>query len=280
MVRKLCKNLYDFGTDMSKQNISAFSASMAFFIFLSLIPMLILLCAILPFTPLTEENLLELITGNIAESVKPLVVGIVADVYARSAGVLSIAVIGTLWTAGKGVLALIRGLNAVNDVEENRNYVVVRSLACFYTLLMIIVVILSLVLMVFGNLFVNLLLNDFPQTKLVFEFLMNFRFVFAWVILTLFFALIYTFVPNKKMKFKEQITGAMFSAIVWSAFSWCFSIYIDLFGGFSIYGSLATVIIVMLYLYFCMYIILIGAYINRYFKEKGGVKKHWEELKE
>lgn len=280
MIRKACKNLYEFGVDMSKKNISAFSASTAFFIFLSLIPMLILLCAILPYTPLTEENLLFLVTKNMAESVKPLVSGMIEDVYSRSAGVLSIAALGTLWTAGKGVLALIRGLNAVNDVEENRNYFVVRSVACFYTLIMIVAVILSLFLMVFGNLFVNVLLKDFPQTRVLIQFLMNFRFLFAWVILTVFFMLVYTFVPNKKMRFYEQMTGAMFSAVVWSVFSWCFSVYVDRFEGFSIYGSLATVIIVMLYLYFCMYIILIGAHINSYFKEKGGVKKQWEELKD
>lgn len=280
MVRKVYKNMCEFGINMSRKNISAFSASTAFFIFLSLIPMLILLCAILPYTPLTEENLLVLLTGNMADSVKPLISGIVEDVYARSAGVLSVAAIGTLWTAGKGVLALIRGLNAVNDVEENRNYFVVRSVSCFYTLIMIIAVILSLFLMVFGNFFVSVLLKDFPRARLFVELLMNFRFIFSWVILTLFFAMVYTFVPNRKMHFSEQITGAMFSAVVWSIFSWCFSIYVDRFEGFSIYGSLATVIIIMLYLYFCMYIILIGAYINCYFNEKGGVKKHWEELKD
>lgn len=280
MTRKAVKWLYEFGTDMSKKNIAAFSASTAFFIFLSLIPMLILLCAIIPYTPLTEENLLSLLTGVMADAIKPLISNMVEEVYARSAGVLSIAAIGTLWTAGKGVLALIRGLNAVNDVEENRNYFVVRIVACFYTLIMIIAVILSLFLMVFGNLFVNVLLKDFPQTKLLFEFLMHFRFIFAWAILTLFFAMVYTFVPNRRMRFTEQITGAMFSAVVWSIFSWCFSVYVDRFQGFSIYGSLATVIIIMLYLYFCMYIILIGAHINCFLNEKGGVKKQWAEFKD
>ena len=56
--------------------------------------------------------------------------------------------------------------------------------------------------------------------------------------------------------------------------------YVDRFEGLNTYGSLTTIVIIMLYLYFCMYIILIGAYINSYFIEKGGVKQKLEEFKE
>lgn len=280
MFRRLIKNLHEFSASMIKKNISAFSSSTAFFLFLSLIPMLILICAVLPYTSLTEENLLMAVTRNTPETMNPLIGSIIADVYSRSAGIISVAVIGTLWSAGKGVLALIRGLNVINDVEENRNYFVLRIVASVYTLIMILAVILSLLIMVFGNLLVNLLLKDFPQVRLLFEFFMHFRFILAWAVLTLVFTMIYTFVPNRKMRFLEQLTGGMFSAVVWSVFSWCFSIYVDRFGGFNTYGSLATIIIIMLYLYFCMYIIMIGAYINSYFRERGGVKQHWEELKE
>ena len=145
---------------------------------------------------------------------------------------------------------------------------------------MIVVVILSLLVMVFGNVLVELLIRELSQVKFLFEFLLSCRFIFSWVILSIVFTMIYTFVPNRKMCFFEQLTGGMFSAVAWSTFSWCFSIYVDCFGGFGTYGSLATIVIVMLYLYFCIYIIMIGAYINRYLSEKGGVKQHWEELKE
>lgn len=267
MFRKIISIVKDFTVSMSKKNISAFSASTAFFLFLSLIPMLAVICAVIPYTALTEEILLNLIADYIPASVSPIVGDIVEDVYSRSAGILSIAVIGTLWTAGKGMVALIRGLNAINDVEENRNYFVLRAVSSFYTLIMIVVVILSLLVMVFGNVLVALIVREFPQLKILFEFLMNCRFIFAWMILTVVFTMIYAYVPNRKMKFFDQLTGGMFSAVVWSSFSWCFSIYVDRFGGFGTYGSLATIVIIMLYLYFCMYIIMIGAYINNYLTE-------------
>ncbi|MBQ6886141.1 MAG: YihY/virulence factor BrkB family protein [Lachnospiraceae bacterium] len=280
MFKKIIRSLREFTASISRKNISAFSASTAFFLFLSLIPMLAVICAVLPYTPLTAKNLLFVIDGYVLDTVNPMVRVIVEDVYSRSAGILSIAIVGTLWSAGKGMLALIRGLNVINGVEEDRNYFVLRAVASFYTLIMIIVIILSLFLMVFGNILINLFLRDFPQVLPLFEMLMHFRFVFSWMVLTLVFTMIYTFVPNRKMRFREQLTGGMFAAVVWSVFSWCFSMYVDCYEGFGTYGSLATIVIIMLYLYFCMYIILIGAYINSYLKKKGGVKRHWEEIKE
>lgn len=87
-----------------------------------------------------------------------------------------------------------------------------------------------------------------------------------WVVLTLVIALMYTYVPGTKLGFKMQIPGAGFAAVGWSFMTWAFSIYVDEFNGFNTYGNLTTIIILMLWLYAGMYIILVGAYMNRYFK--------------
>ena len=72
--------------------------------------------------------------------------------------------------------------------------------------------------------------------------------------------MIYTFIPSARMKFIYQLPGALFSAIVWYVFSWLFSLYVSLPDTYSIYGSLATPVIMMFWLYFCIYIFLIGAF--------------------
>ena len=96
--------------------------------------------------------------------------------------------------------------------------------------------------------------------------MMKFRFVFVWLMLTVVFALTYTYVPNKKLKMKYQIPGAVFSAVGWNLFSYGFAVYVDSFNGMSIYGSLSTIVIMMFWLYCCIYILLIGANLNRYFR--------------
>ena len=251
---------------MKKQNISTYAASIAFFFFLSVVPMLIMICTIIPYTPLTEENLVELVTDMLPDQIDPLAESLISEVYDKSAGILSIAIIATVWSAAKGVLALMRGLNAVNGVEEKRNYFVVRAIASFYTLVMLVGVILSLFVMVFGDQLVKLALHRLPQLQMVVSFAMNFRFLLVWAVLTVLFAAVYAYVPNRKLAFREQIPGAVFSAVAWSIFSWAFSYYLTYGNSYGIYGSLSIIIIVLLWMYFCMYIIMIGAYLNRYFE--------------
>ncbi len=266
MAGKLYLILRDFNTQMKKQNISAYAASTAFFLFLSLVPMLAVICMVIPYTPLTEENMLMAVSDIVPEMIAPLAESLVMDVYEASAGVLSVAVIAVIWSAGKGVMALMRGLNAVNGVQEKRNYLAVRAVSSLYTVILLVAVIISLFIMVFGNKLVDIALYRVPQLHVVWEFLMNFRFLAAWVVLTLLFAAIYTYVPDKKLHFREQLNGAGFAAVVWSVFSWGFSMYVTYFNSYTIYGSLSIIIIVMVWMYFCMYIILIGAYLNRYFR--------------
>lgn len=265
-MRKLIVIMRDFSTQMGKQNISAFAASTAFFLFLSVVPMLILICTIIPYTPLTEENLVAVVTDLTPDKIDPLVESLIAEVYDKSAGILSVAAIATIWSAGKGVLALMRGLNAINGVEEDRNYFLVRMVASLYTIVMLIVLILSLFIMVFGNQLVELALHRIPQLQVAVSFLMNFRFLLVWAILTMLFSAVYAYVPNEKLAIGEQVPGATFAAVVWSVFSWGFSLYVGKTDSYSVYGSLALIIIVMVWLYFCMYIIMIGAYLNRYFR--------------
>ena len=258
--------LKDFSGKMKKKNISTYAASIAFFFFLSVVPMLIMICTIIPYTPITEENLVELVTDFLPDQVDPLAESLISEVYDKSAGILSVALIATIWSAAKGVMALMRGLNAINGVEEQRNYFVIRVIASFYTVVMLVVVILSLFVMVFGDQLVSLALHRIPQLQKIVSFAMNFRFLFVWAVLSVLFAAVYAYVPDKKLSFREQIPGAVFTSVVWSVFSWAFSYYVTYGNSYGIYGSLSIIIIVLLWLYFCMYIIMIGAYLNQYFE--------------
>ena len=109
---------------MTRKNISAFAASAAFFLFLSMVPLLMALCAILPYTSLTADNLIMAFMKIVPESMGGFVESVVYDVYARTAGTITIFAIVTIWSAAKAMLALVQGLNEVNDIEEKRNYFV------------------------------------------------------------------------------------------------------------------------------------------------------------
>lgn len=249
---------------MRRKNISAFAASTAFFLFLSLIPMLMLLCALIPYTPLTESDLMQAVTEIAPDTIDPLLVGIIVDVYDKSIGIVSLTAIVTFWSAGKGVMALMQGLNAVHNVEEKRSYFVLRMVASFYTVIILVAMLLSLIILVFGSVLFQLVIRQIPQSLYLLNFLLKFRVLFMWVVITIAIALLYTYVPEGKHRFRKQIPGAGVAAVGWSMITWGFSVYMSRFKGFGTYGSLITIIIMMLWLYACMYLVMAGAFLNRY----------------
>ena len=268
MRKKVWIILNDFMSNMKKKNISAYAASTAFFSFISTIPALVLVCYILPYTPLTEGDLLAAIQEIMPDMVLPMISEVIAEIYKEQTLAISISTILLIWIAGKGMMALMQGLNTINDEEEKRNYFVIRIVASLYTLGMIVAILVSLFLLVFGEtIFEELrdVLSLVPYVSMAIEILINFRILVVIGLLTIIFTFIYWLVPDKKMKYKKQLPGAFFSAVLWYVFSYVFSLYVDRFNGYSIYGSLTFVVVIMLWFYFCMYIILMGAQMNRYF---------------
>ncbi len=264
-VKKIYQKICEFTQNMKRENLSAFASSAAFFLFLSLVPIFIVICTIIPYTPITEEDLLGLALELFPDKVDIVVMQIIDDVYERSAGVLSVAVFVTLWSAGKGVLAVIRGLNAVNDAEEHRNYILVRIVSSFYTLIMLLVILLSMIILVFGNALVEMLVIRVPALESIISIFVNFRFLIIWLILTGIFSAFYAYLPDEKLRFREQVYGASYAAVTWIIFSWGFSLYMEYGKIVPIYGSLSIITILLLWLYFGFYIIFIGAYINKHF---------------
>ena len=265
-MRKIYLILRDFARQLSRDNISAFASGTAFFFFLSLVPTLVIICSLIPYTPLTEGDLIEAVTGVVPGFIETVTVSLIKQIYVRSGPTLPVAILVLLWSSGKGMLALMRGLNVVNGVKENRGYFLLRLEASFYMVITVTAMFLSLGLSVFGEVLLHTVIRMFPQALKIVSVLMNFRFLFVWGILTFIFTITYTFVPNKKMRLRYQIPGAIFTAVGWNLFSFVFSIYVESFNGMSLYGSLSTIVIMMFWLYCCLYIFLIGANLNRYFK--------------
>lgn len=262
------RELRGFIRDLKQINLNTYASSGAFYIFLSLVPMLVVICTVIPYTPITQESLLSFVMGIFPAKVENIVVEIVDDVYEQSAGVLSAAILVTLWSAGKGILAVRRGLNAVNDVEEHRNYFVMRLVSSLYTLIFLGIILVSMTLLIFGNVLVEMILLRVPEFETLLRLLLNFRFLFVWLVLTLILAAFYSYLPDEKKVFFSQISGASVGAAIWSVFSWAFSIYVNIGKPYSIYGSLSIIVITMMWLYICIYIIFVGAYINKYLEER------------
>lgn len=260
----------DFAQKMTQRNLSVYSASTAFFFLLSFLPILSTATALLPLVGIEEKYLVTVTTMVVPRAAEPLVVKIVNEAYERSGGVLSVSLILLLWFGAQGMLAMIRGLNGAYGMKEKRNYFFLRLVAMFYTFIMIIILIVMLAFLVFEGAISQLIPEHLQDQFFFLAFSLQLRLLLVFLAGVFLFALIYTYVPGGKRRYFAQIPGAIFTTVAWGIFSLGFSVYVNNFGHYSLYyGSLSAVMIFLIWLYCCMYITMIGGYINSYLMYRG-----------
>lgn len=264
---------------MEQDHVGAYAAQAAYFIVMAFIPFLLCLTTMIRYTPLTYATMRRAIMGFVPENLQGFVLEIVGEVYNRNAAIVPITAVLALWSAGKGIQALMNGLNTIYHVRETRNWLVNRIYSVFYTALFILALVVSLLLLVMGNVLHAMISKYVPILGEVIGRILSARTFLVFVVLFLIFLVLYKAVPNRKATFKSQVPGALLSAVAWLLFSYFFSIYFAIFPNFSnMYGSLATIIMVMLWLYACMNLLLYGAEVNAYFEKE--FRKAQESVRE
>lgn len=269
-MKKSINKILEFTDQLAGNHAGAYAAQSAYFFMLSMIPIILLLLTIVQYTPVTKGDVMIAVVDVFPEEqMKEFMIGIVNQVYNQSRTVIPITALVALWSAGKGVLAMSTGLNCVYGSKETRNYIFIRIRASVYTVIFIVSIVLGLVLSVFGNsisLFVN---KRLPFLKETIDFILQMRTMISFIVLLIFSLLIYRFLPNRKDKIRNQLPGAVFTSVGWLFISFIFSMYLTIFRGFTVlYGSMTAIIMVMLWLYFCMYVMLIGGLINNLWQEE------------
>lgn len=262
-MREILKKIKNITDKIAEDHISAYAAQSAFFIMLSLVPILLLLMTLVRFTPITQADIMAAAYELFPKTVSSTIISIVNEVYSQTGTAISVSLLVALWSAGKGVLAISNGLNTIRGQLETRNYIFLRLRAAIYTVLFLLAIILSLVFLGFGN-SISMLVNQYvPVFQYIMDFIIETRTIIMILVLIVFSLSIYMFLPNKRRKLRSQFPGAIFTAFGWTLASFIFSVYMDIFKGFSnMYGSLTTIVIIMLWLYFCMYVMLLGGEIN------------------
>ena len=268
MISEIYFIIKGFTNRLKDDHISAFSAQAAFFLIMSIVPFLSLLLTLIKYLPISQAMLLDTVINVTPVPFEPLVTTILEELFAKSKGaILSVSVLVAIWSAAKGVLAIVRGLQAVYHVNESRNYFVLRFISAIYTVIFVTAIILTLLLLVFSNQIYYALKTDFPTAADFISIFIKQKFLLALCLLTLFFLVVYKLVRRSNNSFISLIPGAVIAALSWIVFSYAFSVYIDKFSDFSYtYGSLTTIVLLMLWVYFCMYLLFIGAEINSYFE--------------
>jgi membrane protein len=271
MIKTLIKLIRQFLVKTQADHIEAYSAQAALFIIISFFPFIMMLLSIIKFFPVQESTMLKLFTQIFPSGVNSWVVSVITELYDTSSSktLISVTAITTFWSAGKGFLAIMKGLNSIYDIKETRNYIFLRATSALYTLFFAIMLLITMVLFVFGNRLYLWIEQRFPfllDTALI---IISFRTIVGLIILILSFLSLYIIVPNRKSGILDELPGAFLCAAGWMGFSYAFSFYFDNFSNFSsTYGSLTAIVLFMLWMYFLMYILFLGSEFNLILQSK------------
>ncbi|HCJ06793.1 MAG TPA: hypothetical protein DHV96_00085 [Lachnospiraceae bacterium] len=271
--------IYKFGVKISDNYTAACAAQAAFFILLSVVPIISLILAVTTYLPFTQQDVLHLMMQIIPDDLIGYVQDIIADLYSRAGKtVISVSAITMLWSASKGIAALMDGFNSMYQLrQDNSNWLVSRSIAIVYTILFILLFVVAMCgYVTVSHYYQEYIKGAFEIESATRTVLLLIRYVIGWLLFYAFLLMMYVILPggfglpigkeeksNLGVRIRQQMPGAAFAAVAWLVISRVVVIYIDYFPSLSLmYGSLAGIVIAMLWLYFCMYSIFIGAVIN------------------
>ncbi|MDO5411356.1 MAG: YihY/virulence factor BrkB family protein [Lachnospiraceae bacterium] len=263
--------LLQFKNDVIEKKISVYGAQSAFFLLLSVIPFIMALLNIFQFiSPQALQTLFQLLPHIASAELSSALVYIINELQLTSNGALiSVSLIGAIWSSSKGVYAIERGLNEIYGNHKKHNFIRARIISFLYMILLIAVLLFTMLVLMFGSSIQQLIGRWIPPLYRIIQLILQFRLLAAVPILVLFFMSLYTFYPGRDLRFRDQFPGAAFTAAAWIMFSFAYEFYIQNVTNYSqIYGSLGAILLLLLWIYFCICIVLFGAELNDFLQHR------------
>ena len=254
------------GREVLADDCLGLAAQLAYYFFLALFPALLFLVAIVSFIPVA--GLLEAITTNLSRVAPTEVLSIIQDqvlkiAHEKNGGLLTLGMIGTIWSTSAGLDAIITTLNQAYDVPERRSWWKVKLIAVGLTLALCALIILAFALLLVGP----------PLAERIAIWAhMGRAFVWTWtllqwpvIFLLVSFALatIYYYAPATAQRWLSVMPGALVATTLWILISLGFKFYVAHFGSYNAtYGTIGAVIVLMLWFYLSALAVLVGAELN------------------
>jgi membrane protein len=256
-----------FFTGIQRGAIKTRAQSLAFSFFLALFPAIIFLFSLIPYIPIQnfQDQLLDLIKNvlptNAYEATRTTIEDIIKH---QRGGLLSIGFVLALYFTSNGFIALMKGFNTSYHVSERRTPWQRRKAALVLTLILSVLVILATVLIIFGEIATKYLVHQhILKTKTQVGFLLFSKWI---IVLGLFFfaiSFLYFYAPSVRKRWRFISAGSTFATVLSILTSVCFAYFVNHFGQYNkLYGSIGTLIVVMLWIYFNSLILILGFELN------------------
>jgi membrane protein len=248
-----------------RNDMPAYSAALAFRILFAMFPFLMFLIAIIGFLDIPEffEWLREQMQLALPAQVLEMVDPVVDNLQEQRGGVLLTGIGVALWTGSKAVRDMVKAMNRLYDVPEQRPAWQMGILSVGFTIGAAVLSIAAAGFMLLGPQAMSWLASQIGLQDLFVTLWTWLRWPLIVLMLFLLVALIYYFAPAVEQQFRFLTPGALVAVGGWLTASLGFSTYVQNFGNYdAIYGSIGAIIILMLYLYVSSMLLLFGAQLN------------------
>jgi membrane protein len=268
-MKKVVDSIGIFFKKVSDDGLAAYAAQITFFVLLAFFPFLIFLILLASKLSVSSDYLINQVMAVFPGELEDYMMFIMDDVRSSNdASFSSFSIITgavSLWSAAKGIQAMTYGLNKIYNVEKNKNFFLLRLLSALYTFIFAIMIFAIMGIHVFGSYIVARVIDLWPSMAKFTLLMYSLKSGFTFVILFFVFLLIYYQLPGRKGRIKHELTGAAAAALAWMLMTSGFSVFIKYFANASrMYGSLTSIMLLIIWLYIGMQIILYGAEINYY----------------
>ncbi|HZW12904.1 MAG TPA: YihY/virulence factor BrkB family protein [Noviherbaspirillum sp.] len=251
--------------DFLDDDMTTYASALAYQVFFSIFPFIIFLIALLGFLNLSSffDWLREQAQLVLPQQAMEPVNQVISDLQQEKGGIMSIGVIVALWSASAAVRATMNALNVAYDVKEGRPAWKLYPLSILYTIGLAAMMILATVLLVVGPEAVQWVARYIHMEDLFVTLWTWLRWPAALILLILVVAIVYYIAPDVEQKFRFITPGAAFAVLVWIAASVAFNFYVSNFSDYNAtYGSIGTIIVLLLYFFISAAVMLFGAEIN------------------
>ena len=258
--------LFFFYKGVKQGAITTRASSLAFNFFLAFFPSIIVLFTLIPYIPIVDlqETLMELISTILPPHTNEIAFSTIYDIINNPrSGLLSIGFVLTIFFATNGVNSLIEAFNSSYHINESRSIIQQRLLSLGITFLLSCILMITILLIMFSKTVVNYLITtEIIENKSI-EYILFGKWMVIIIMLFIGISIIYHFGPTIKKKFKLFTPGSIISTCLIIVTSSLFNYYISNFAEYNkVYGSIGTLIIILLWMYINSIILLIGFELN------------------
>ncbi|MBP2033506.1 membrane protein [Clostridium algifaecis] len=263
-MKNILYNLKEVAIRFIKDDIMALSSQLAYSLIFSFFPFLIFMISLIGYIPIESGDLITMLNGILpSEILKLMNETILNIVNVRNDKTLFLSLVFTIWSASSGFQAVIKGLNKAYEVDEDRHISKIYMISILCTLGIILIMLITILLLVFGALLGRFLMWKF-NLPVEFNFIWNVtRYIIILLSISIIFAALYKYTPSIKLMWYQVIPGVVASTLSLVLVSICFAFYVNNFANYSLlYGSIGAVIALLTWLFILSNITIIGGEIN------------------